>query len=392
MAELPKKTVEFNEYAVDAFVVDSLPVYAQSLTLLRPLRLSVDHRIGVVYKDRVYPLVLNKDSLFTFILSGASYSIKDTRPIQLPVSYELQYFETPLKHISNDLSWNIERNQFGVYVYLSASDSAVESFVSILIEKYKLRVINWGAADDQSEFLWRVKLSSGLSVATVRAAVEELVSLESLEADVLSQNEDNRRDDRENEVSKLKNALNELKSNSDIRLDEKENELNLVYDELEKMIDENQQLSELNNQLLHDSQISVSSAQTVKRGAAEKLLSNVIFTTFPNLAFSPDVIDELKSRFMDSKSIWDILKRLNDGASFQLEKLNGLAGKVGWLELRKHINTGSDDRGRIYCRRSNKGHNYDVILHWKKNDKDQQKIFRKLASYEPFESTETIYM
>ena len=75
-----------------------------------------------------------------------------------------------------------------------------------------------------------------------------------------------------------------------------------------------------------------------------------------------------------------------------MEKLNGLAGKTGWLELRKHISTGNDKRGRIYCRKSSKGHNFDIVIHWKKDDKDQKRAFTRLANLEPFETNKTVYM
>ena len=75
-----------------------------------------------------------------------------------------------------------------------------------------------------------------------------------------------------------------------------------------------------------------------------------------------------------------------------LEKLNGLAGKAGWLELRKHVQTGVDRRGRIYCRKSSKSHKFDVVIHWKKDDKDQKRTFTRIANLEPFETTRTVYM
>ena len=103
-------------------------------------------------------------------------------------------------------------------------------------------------------------------------------------------------------------------------------------------------------------------------------------------------MEQLKVRFEGSIAIWEVLKRLNAGDQLRLQKINGIAGKAGWLELRKHINTGNDDRGRLYCRRSNKQHNFDVFVHWKKNDKDQVNLFKKLANYPPFETNQTVFM
>jgi len=390
MEKLPKKKFEFKNYAVDVYVIDSFPEYAQSQSLLRPLRLTTEQSIGVVYKERVYPLGLNKDSRFAITLNGVSHAIKNTQLVQLPILKELQYIETPIKHISDELSWNIKRSQFGVYVYLTASDDAVERFVTILIEKYNLRVINWGVSSDLTEFLWRVKLSSGLSTSTVRAAVEDLVAHVATDLKAADSFIEEQKTSRKGKILNLGNSSVENSSTADLA--KKEDELNLVYQELNKLIRENQKLSKLVEEPTHVSQGRILSAQSIKRGAAEKLLSNAIFTTLPNLAFAPEVIDELKLRFKDSKAIWYVLRQLNDGVSVPLTKLNNLAGKVGWFELRKHINTGADDRGRIYCRRSCKDHDFDVIIHWKKNDKDQQKLFRKIATYEQFVSPETIYM
>ena len=388
--KLPRKEFEFKDYAVDIFVIESFPSYTQIQAILRPLRLTINQDIGVVYKGRVYPLVLNKDSMFAITLAGVSFPADETRQVQLPVVKELLYIETPVKHLSDDLSWDIKRNQFGVYVYLAANDDAVEKFVSILIEKYKLRVINWGVNNDQIEFSWRIKLSSGLSISTVRAAVKELVTQLTTVLKAPGPLAAERKAVRESKVFEVKKPPEE--NDFSAELIEKESELRYVYQEIDKLTLDNQKQAEIIDELINSSQVSVSLAQKVRRGAAEKLLANAIFVAFPNLAFAPEVIDELKTRFKDSKSIWYVLKKLDEGEGFPLTKLNNLAGKLGWHELKKHINTGADDRGRIYCRRSCKKHEFDVILHWKKNDKDQQKVFRKLASYEPFASTETIYM
>ncbi len=85
------------------------------------------------------------------------------RPAAIPLTTELRFIEAPLKFkFSTDFHWNIERSQFGVYIYISASDEIVEHLVSILIERKKFNILSWGENIDpawKNEFSWSVRLS-----------------------------------------------------------------------------------------------------------------------------------------------------------------------------------------------------------------------------------------
>jgi len=174
-------------------------------------------------------------------------------------------------------------------------------------------------------------------------------------------------------------------------LDRKDSEIALLYEEISRLTTLVNTLQSENADLLSIDSDNAA-ALVVKRGKVDRVLADALYSCFPALAFSPEVVSELKTRFAGSSSIWETLGKLNSGEDLSLEKLSGLPGKAGWMELKKHINTGKDNRGRLYCRRSKRTHNFDVVIHWKKNEKDQQKVYKRLANYTPFETTKTVFM
>ena len=144
------------------------------------------------------------------------------------------------------------------------------------------------------------------------------------------------------QTTKLQMEINNAKAESATILEQKEAELVYVYEELERVNEELKNFKAELDQTKRSADASIES-QPKKRDLADRTLANVLFACFPELAFTPDAVNELKSRFQGSTAIWDLLNKLNLGQSLKLEKVNGLAGRAGWLELRKHINTGQDD-------------------------------------------------
>ena len=395
VGEKQRLSMEFVNYTVNVYVIESASSAVKELAYLRPLRLTKDNLLTVIYKQKAYPVVLNKESFLTCILDGSSYSPSDTKPIGIPCVKNIDYYEIPNEYISENVSWSIDRNQFGVYIYISAHDDAVENLVTSLIEKYKLRIINWGSADSEQNYQWRIKLSSGLSIDTVRTAMHDLITHwkkdypTAVDANIPNNKNPTQKDDITKTHKKIKNSNKQKTQHETVS---QESEIDSLYEELDRLLKENDEIKKKNHLLLNSTKKNEPDVSKYKRDAADKLLANFIFSSYSNLAFSPQTIDILKGRFSESKSIWDVLIRLNNGDQLRLERLNGIAGRVGWCELRMHINTGSDNRGRIYCRKSQKRHLYDVILHWKKDNKEQNRILKKLATYQPFESTDTIFM
>lgn len=400
---LPNQKITFAEYSIDILVLKNLPAYSKRRELLRPLRILPDGQVGVLYQEKVYPLYLDSESNFSVLLSGAVFEAKNTNlPLSLPVSTELRFIEAPLRFkFASKLNWNIERNQFGVYIYISATDEIVEHLVAILVERNKFNVLSWGENIDplwRHEFSWSIRLSAGLSIDSVRNTLVQLIESETfiellnepnLELEVIQSKAEIAQ--QQKQAKSLMRSIDSLKKEKVTKIAHKDEELEMLYAELEILSERLKLLTE-ENKLLAANKNKHTSFKEVRRGAADRLLANALHTCFPALAFSPDVVDQLKSRFEGSSAIWNTFEKLNSRSEISLEKLSGLAGKAGWLELRKHINTGTDNRGRVYCRRSKNQHNFDVIVHWKKNDKDQEQIFKKLANYQPFESTNTVFM
>ena len=152
-------------------VLDSL--VQEKLEILRPLRVSTDGQLLCLYKDKAYPLVLDKNGESCILLDGAVFDPKNTSaPSQLPIRSDLRYVEPPLEFkISDDVQWRIERNQFGVYIFLSASDEVIEKLVSIMVENNNLNILSWGENINTTladGFNWYIKLSPGLSIENVR--------------------------------------------------------------------------------------------------------------------------------------------------------------------------------------------------------------------------------
>ena len=139
---LPNQKITFAEYSIDILVLKNLPAYSKRRELLRPLRILPDGQVGVLYQEKVYPLYLDSESNFSVLLSGAVFEAKNTNlPLSLPVSTELRFIEAPLRFkFASKLNWNIERNQFGVYIYISATDEIVEHLVAILVERNKFLI------------------------------------------------------------------------------------------------------------------------------------------------------------------------------------------------------------------------------------------------------------
>jgi hypothetical protein len=55
-----------------------------------------------------------------------------------------------------------------------------------------------------------------------------------------------------------------------------------------------------------------------------------------------------------------------------------------WKEVAEHIRTGDDgNRGRVYFRRC--GERLEVVVHYKKDDKEQRRLLRGLAGRGPCE-------
>ena len=76
---------------------------------------------------------------------------------------------------------------------------------------------------------------------------------------------------------------------------------------------------------------------------------------------------------------------MQNGEDFPRKKLEGKAGNAGWFEVARHLPTGQDNLGRIYVRKGTvPGCNWDVVVHLKKNDVEQNRFIVALSKRGPF--------
>jgi len=384
MAQLPTKTVTFIKSTVSCSIVEQDAEFLGRKGLLKPIRVTRDGNVAVPFEERLYPLFLDSKSDFCILLTGASYGLKEARIPDIPLSAEIQFAVTPLElKLDDNFSWKVERDEFGVFVYLSASDLLVEQLVTHLVEKNGLRILSWGESF-RPEHEWSIQLSAGLSIDTVQKAIASVA--DGMEEFTQIGGDQEFR----GKLEVAQRDLNMAKCRFNEELETKNVELKTVYDELSGAIETVDRLNVLLDIERHATTRLPESANKLRRGVAEKALAKMIFSCFPNLAFPPDTIKLVTERFVDSESIWALLVELNSGNEVAMERLKGVAGKSGWLEVRRHINTGDDSRGRLYCRRSSKKQTFDVVMHWKKDKKDQERVFARLASYPPFPGREGI--
>ena len=139
-----------------------------------------------------------------------------------------------------------------------------------------------------------------------------------------------------------------------------------------------------------DSQISP--ITKYRRSTSEKTLANILYGIYTNLAFSPQSVKIISDKFSKSHALWKVLYNLENEDTVQKKTIKGIAAKSGWKEVDRHINSGADDRGRIYVRSSKFSHRYDVVIHWKRDERDQIRLFKSLAGYSYFSSCKDIFL
>ena len=120
------------------------------------------------------------------LLSGAVFETKKVNiPKVLPRKIRLNYIEEPkYRSLGDNLHWCVERNLFGVYVYITAPDEILEQVVTFFSQDMKLNIISWGETLDplwKDKYLWSIRLSSGLSIDNIRLSLNRTLDGELLE-------------------------------------------------------------------------------------------------------------------------------------------------------------------------------------------------------------------
>lgn len=314
----------------------------------------------------------------------------EAEPIPSPESFEyaLPYFVAPATVVDEltNSAWRFVINSFYTILEIRAPIEILEGLVNRLLLR-KVNIVSWDETDI-SEYPYVVKFSRGLAVDRIKGVVTEFFANEAkdIQLRLLKAEMGRLQDLTSTSVSMaLFEAMHERSLENKTQDDRDALELAFAeISELEAKISEQEELISG----LRAAQMSA--FKKLKRSEIEKMLGYLLVSLFPNIAVAPESVCVLKERFVKSKSIWRLLGQLNKDASINFKSLQGLASKVGWKEAQEHIGTGSDSRGRLYFRRSKYEHFYDVVLHWKKNDVEQNRVVKKLATYEYFESPQVV--
>jgi hypothetical protein len=165
-------------------------------------------------------------------------------------------------------------------------------------------------------------------------------------------------------------------------------ELEQVYDALNAVTEELEELKANSPKAELDKHKT--EVRRLKTSDTDKIISQILLAVFDNLAFPPGTPRLIIEKFKTATMLWQTLAMLNSGVAVPMTRIRGRAGDLGWKEVMKHVSTGSDTRGRVYCRTSPNDHSFDVVLHWKKDSKEQQKFLNSLGKYSYFSDSKTV--
>ena len=373
MAEAFYKTYEVDRLTLEVKVYSKITNSTPPRLLhARPLRTTPIRSLGIIYNQRVYPLSVDAEGHETILTNQESF---ETTSCQIPKKgdvYELPFATKPKNAAIDIEDWRIELNNFGMYVFVKAQDTVIEQLVTLILVETTLRVLSWGAVDSTTtEFSeWKIAFPVGLNVNAVAAilikVIEKIEPSDSLQQDpTLDQQE----------LNEAKKKIEQLETATD-ELENLRSELIDAYEKMEQL-----------RVMLTSHQSTQDSVQRLRKTDAEKVFANFLQSAYPKLAFPPDTPKILIQKFTGSKNIWSELTLLStDNHKHNFVALHGPAGKAGWYELPVHISTGKDSRGRVYLKKSKREHLYDVVVHWKKDKSDQNRVLIRLANYSPFEN------
>ena len=372
---------ESGKWVCNAFSCDVQRISGSNRTLLRcrPLRESEDGRLAASIGGKLSYVGLDSRGQLALLGGRGPSALEKVRPPKVGQEYNLPYVEPPSHVTEEEFSWSVEANTLGVYIFLNCADELVEELVSALALKERLNLIFWGDAD-KSKFQWMIKLSPSLSEENVIKKVGSFFSRDAYR--ILAR--------KYALETKNASALSQPSISKDMKepVPETDEVLTSVSNSLEEMTAYASALeAELRQARTEKTEGTI---QRLKKSSYERILEIALMGAFPNLAFAPQTCRTLIEKFASSPRLWEIFRSLDSGHSVTAESLNGAAGNNGWKEVRAHIGTGRDNRGRVYIRPSKKHHSYDVAIHWKKDAREQRRFIERLAHYSPFQSVESV--
>jgi hypothetical protein len=172
-------------------------------------------------------------------------------------------------------------------------------------------------------------------------------------------------------------ALNDIAAEEEKK---KAEQLRIMEEENTGLRAENSILKIKNLESISQSNPNLSLVPSSKNRSIE-LVQRAAETFLPRLVLNDHAYETIVERFSDSS---DLFKHLYSFDTQQKIRQKSIKGTDGWFELDVHIRTGRDNMGRIYFRRQGSKNKYDVYIHHKENDIEQDKLFEKLDGMSPF--------
>ena len=248
----------------------------------------------------------------------------------------------------NNIFWDVKKDQFGTYLYIKSSENIIQDLI-IHFYNIKTNVLNFEDGDfknifakSQQIYNWRIKFSNFINLNNVWCEIINFAEKTNFE--------------------KYGSTSDKIKTEPD----KQQIIVKQVSDEIEVQ----------NNRISKE----------------YKLLRDFIFYSYDNIAFHPSVIEIMIKRFKNIEKLSQLLNQINCGKNIKLKKIYKDNNQDGWRELDEHISDGVSKRARIYLRQSKISNcNYELYLDWKKDEKQQNRIFAKLSRLDNFSDRRVIY-
>ena len=371
--------------SVDVVVYECRSSSVKLKTLLqRPILTDRRGLPHVLFDGVGYPLYFsNVDSIVSF--EKEKFLVHETQLQRLAPGASLVLPEEhgELNKILHALgfSWRTKVSQFGHLLEVTCGEDFIIDLVDEMLRSpVPVNVVDWGEVSLQrgSDAVsnWQVRVAQGISAKFLDHAVARMLG--KLLAEFVNKTR----------VAENKARVGGDKILSQARLEAEAHKKTIQ--ELQRQLEKKEK--SVDSTSSSDKAVGASQAVKLKRNEAHRLIANAMYGAFGNLAFDPDSVTTILKRFVSSPDLWSTLSSLNNGdASLRLEALHGEAGKRAWREIRKHVSTGADNRGRIYVRKSKADFGFEVAVHWKQNEAEQNRFMKRLARLNSFGSRKVIF-
>jgi len=369
-------TSELGKWRVDRFAedVEILGSAGKKILIARPLRRTPSGSLGAVVENGVVALGLSANGRLAADLSAPKYRQILCSLVSPGQVFQLPFLEPKREGSEEEFSWAITDDDFGIYVNVLCNDEITEELVTYFLVTCRFNVLSWSSSPE-CEHGWVIKLSSNLSIEVVASRVTSFFERDAYRILAKSGKEERQK------LYKLQHDIDSIDSASKKEIAEL---LRYIEDIEARLAD-----AEINKAQAVETRVE-NTVRKLKKSDFERILENIIIAMYKNIALAPQSSRTILERFPDSRGLWEVLSDLNEGKPVHCNALHGTAGRCGWKELRKHVPTGKDNRGRIYLRQSSKTHSLDVVVHWKSDNDEQNRFIEGLSRLPAFDGPEVV--